>query len=89
METAVTRRCVIDNSIIGQDQAISVDQALKALTIDAARQVGLADRLGTLDKGKEADITILEDNPYKVAPDKISKIKVSETWVAGQQKYAT
>jgi len=87
VETAVTRRCIIDNSIIGKDQAITVDQALRAVTIDAARQCGMGDRIGSLEKGKEADITILEDNPYKVDPDTISKIKVSETWVAGQKKF--
>jgi len=87
VETAITRRCIIDNSIIGKDQAITVDQALRAVTIDAARQCGMGDRIGSLEKGKEADITILEDNPYKVDPDTISKIKVSETWVAGQKKF--
>jgi predicted amidohydrolase YtcJ len=87
IETAVTRRCIIDNSVIGEDQAISVDQALRAVTIDAARQCGMGDRIGSLEEGKEADITILESNPYTVDPDTISKIKVSETWVAGQKKF--
>lgn len=88
VETAITRRCIIDDSIIGADQAITLDQALRAVTIDAARQIGLEDRLGSLDPGKEADITILEDNPYKVDPAKIGKIKVSETWVAGKQRFS-
>ncbi len=88
METAVTRRCIVDNSYLGKDQAISVDQALRAVTIDAARQCGMGDRIGTLEKGKEADIVILEDNPYKVDPETISKIKVSETWVGGQRKFS-
>ena len=88
METAVTRRCIIDNSIIGKDQAVSVDQALKAVTLDAAKQCGMGDRIGSLEKGKDADMVILEENPYKVDPDTISKIKVSETWVGGQQKYS-
>ena len=87
IETAVTRRCIIDNSVIGKDQAITVDQALRAVTIDAAKQCGMGDRIGSLEKGKEADITILEGNPYKVDPLQISKIKVSETWVAGQKKF--
>ena len=87
IETAVTRRCVVDNSVIGKDQAVTIDQALRAVTIDAARQCGMGDRIGSLEKGKEADITILESNPYKVAPETISKIKVSETWVAGQKKF--
>lgn len=87
VETAVMRKCVIDNSIIGKEQAVTVDQALRAITIDAARQCGMGDRIGSLEKGKEADITILEDNPYKVSPDAISKIRVSETWVAGNKKF--
>ena len=87
VETAMTRKCIIDNSVIGKDQAVTLDQALRAITIDAARQSGMGDRIGSLEKGKEADITILENNPYKVAPETISKIPVSETWVAGQKKF--
>ena len=87
VESAVTRRCIVDNSILGKDQAVTVDQALKAVTIDAAKQCGMGDRIGSLEKGKEADFVILEDNPYKVDPDTISKIKISETWVGGQKKF--
>ena len=46
--------------MIGADQAISVQRALEAVTIDAARQVGQPDRLGSLEAGKEADFTILD-----------------------------
>lgn len=88
VETAVTRRCITDNSIIGKHQAVTVDQALRAVTIDAAKQCGMGDRIGSIEKGKEADFTILEGNPYKVDPDTISKIKVSETWVAGEKKFS-
>ena len=86
--TAVTRRCIIDGSVVGPDQAISLDDAIRAVTIDAARQIGQGDRLGSLEKGKEADFTILESDPYKVSPDAIADIKVSETWVAGERKFA-
>jgi hypothetical protein len=88
ISTAVTRRCIIDNSVIGPDQAVSLDDAIRAVTIDAARQLGQGDRLGSLEKGKEADFTILESDPYKVNPDAIADIKVSETWVAGERKFA-
>ena len=87
MKTAVTRICEFDNSVIGPDQAVSVQRALEAVTIDAARQVGQPDRLGSLEAGKEADFTILEDNPFTVDPAKIDSIKVSETWVAGDKKF--
>ena len=88
ISTAVTRRCIIDNSVVGPGQAVSLDEAIRAVTIDAARQIGQGDRLGSLEKGKEADFTILESDPYKVSPDAIADIKVSETWVAGERKFA-
>jgi predicted amidohydrolase YtcJ len=88
VQIAVTRRCLIDNSVIGPDQAITIDEALKAITIHAARQIGLEDSIGTLEPGKEADLTILESDPYTVSPDTIAAIRVSETWVAGERKFA-
>jgi predicted amidohydrolase YtcJ len=88
ISTAVTRRCIIDNSVVGPDQAVSLDDAIRAVTIDAARQLEQSDRLGSLEKGKEADFTILESDPYKVSPDAIADIQVSETWVAGERKFA-
>lgn len=83
VQTAVTRRCATDGSVIGPDMAITIDQAIRAITVNAARQIGLADTIGTLEGGKEADLTILESDPYKTDPSKIMAIKVSETWVAG------
>jgi predicted amidohydrolase YtcJ len=87
VQIAVTRRCIIDNSVIGADQAVTIDDALKAITIHAARHIGLEDSIGSLEPGKEADLTILESDPYKVSPDAIADIKVSETWVAGERKF--
>jgi predicted amidohydrolase YtcJ len=89
VSTALTRRCVIDHSSLGPDQAITLDQALRAVTIDAAKQIGLGDRIGSLEPGKEADLVILESDPYKMAPAKLDTIKISETWVAGEQKYSS
>ncbi len=88
ISTAVTRRCIIDNSVVGADQAVSLDDAIRAVTINAAHQLGQGDRLGSLENGKEADFTILESDPYKASPDAIADIKVSETWVAGERKFA-
>jgi predicted amidohydrolase YtcJ len=85
VQTAVTRICSVDGSVVGKDQAISVREALKAVTVYAAGQIGMHDRLGTLEPGKEADLTILEDDPFAVDPNKIRDIKVSETWIAGKK----
>lgn len=87
VQTAVTRRCVADGSIIGADLAVTIDQALRGITVNAARHLGLADVIGTLEKGNEADLTILESDPHTTDPEKIMAIKVSETWVAGEKKF--
>lgn len=87
VQTAVTRRCLFDNSVIGKNQAVSLTDALKAVTVHAAGQIGMHDRLGSLERGKEADLTILESDPYKVDPEAIAEIKVSETWVAGKKAF--
>jgi predicted amidohydrolase YtcJ len=87
VQTAVTRRCVTDGSVVGADLALTVDEALRAITANAARQIGLGDVLGTLEPGKEADLTILESDPCRADPEKIADIRVSETWVAGERKF--
>jgi len=87
IQTAVTRKCSIDGSVVGAEQAVSLTEALKAVTVYAAGQIGMQDRLGTLEVGKEADLTILERDPYKTDPDKIMDIKVSETWVGGRKMH--
>jgi predicted amidohydrolase YtcJ len=88
VSTAMTRRCDIDGSTIGADQAITLDEALRAITIDAARQIGMGDRIGSLETGKEADLVILEADPYETSPEKLGEIKISEAWVAGERKYS-
>lgn len=87
VQTAVTRQCEIDGSVIGPDEAITLEQALRAVTVNAARQIGMEDTIGTLERGKEADLTILESDPFKTDLEKIAAIKVSETWVGGEKKF--
>jgi predicted amidohydrolase YtcJ len=88
IQTAVTRVCEVDRSVVGIGQAVSVDDALRAVTVYAAGQCGLHDRIGTLEKGKEADLVILDADPRKVDPHKIMSIGVTETWVAGKKTTA-
>lgn len=38
-------------------------EALKAITINAAEHLGLQDRVGSLEEGKDADIVITEGSP--------------------------
>lgn len=71
--------------VLGPTQAVSVDDAIRAVTIDAAYQI-LADNIvGSLEVGKQADLVILEKNPRQTAPADIRNIKVKSTWVDGKQ----
>ncbi len=86
--TAVARRCTIDDSIVGHAQGVPIELALKGMTQVAAAHCGLGDKLGSLEIGKYADLTILEDDPRTYDPAKLGDIKVSQTWVDGESVVA-
>jgi hypothetical protein len=84
LRTAVTRK-TRNNALIGPGQAVSVEEGLKALTINAAWQLFMDDQLGSLEPGKRADLVVLSDNPLKVNPDRLDQIQVLETWSGGKR----
>ena len=47
-------------------EGISMDRALKAITVSAAEICGQTDRIGTLEVGKDADIVVFDANPLEV-----------------------
>lgn len=66
------------------NERITLDQALKAATLDAAYVLGLEDRIGSLKVGKMADIVILDKDLHKIAPKDISITKVKLTMMNGK-----
>lgn len=73
--TAINR-VTSQGSKFSQNQRLSVFNAMKAITIDAARTLNLEDELGSLKMGKTANFTILENNPFKINSMAIKDIKV-------------
>jgi len=47
-------------------QGLSSDEALRAITIAPAEILGVADRVGSIEKGKDADLVILTGEPFKI-----------------------
>jgi imidazolonepropionase-like amidohydrolase len=47
-------------------EGLAVEDALKAITIYAAEICGVAHRVGSIEKGKDADIVIFDGNPLEV-----------------------
>ncbi len=46
-------------------EGLSVQQALEGITINPAKNLGIADRVGSLEIGKDADITLWSDHPFQ------------------------
>lgn len=74
--TAVNRE-TSRGSKFSQDQKISVFDAMKAVTMDAARALNLENEIGSLKANKTANFTILDQNPFTIDPMKIKDIKVN------------
>ncbi|NIP15913.1 MAG: amidohydrolase family protein [Pseudomonadales bacterium] len=88
IENAVTRRLWrTDNEVLAPDECVDVDQALRAMTRDAAWQCHSDHEIGTLEPGKLADLVVLEQDPRSVPPARIGAVRVLETWVGGERVY--
>ncbi|MDO4664382.1 MAG: amidohydrolase [Erysipelotrichaceae bacterium] len=73
---------------LSQEQSVSVKEALAAITINAAYQYHEEDRKGSIEKGKQANFTILEKDPFKVDVDELENIQVAQTIVDGSVIYS-
>lgn len=69
------------------ENALTREEALKAMTIWAAYANFEEKEKGSIEKGKFADFVILEDDIMKVAPVKIYSVKVKATFVNGEKVF--
>lgn len=73
-----------NGNLIGEEQAISVYDALKAITINAAYEYFEESSKGSIAIGKKADFVILDKSPLDVDKIEIKNIKVLETIKEGE-----
>jgi predicted amidohydrolase YtcJ len=83
MRTVVTRKTRTGEKL-GAGEAITAEQALRAVTIDAAWQLFAEDSCGSIEPGKHADFTVLERNPLEAPPEELDEIAVTGTWLGGR-----
>ena len=69
------------------DEKLSVYEAFSLFTKNVHYSTGQQDKLGTLTKGKFADIAVLDRNPFECREDELKCIKVQRTFVAGRQVF--
>lgn len=80
-------RTTRSGQVLGPEQRVSVMDALKSITINAAYQYFEEMTKGSLEPGKLADFVILDKNPQKIEPMDIYNIQVVETIKEGKSIY--
>jgi predicted amidohydrolase YtcJ len=84
MWTATARK-TMSGRVLGEEERISVPQALHAVTLGAAYLLGQDDKKGSIRPGKLADFTVLDRDPLAVlSPDELRSIKVLATVMGGK-----
>jgi predicted amidohydrolase YtcJ len=70
--------------VLGPDECISAESALRSVTLGSAYQLHLDAEFGTIECGKAADFTVLAEDPLQVDPLSIKDIEVWGTVVGGR-----
>lgn len=88
MEQAVTRIMEGDEKkrVLNENECLTIEQALRAATYDAAWQCHADEWCGSLVAGKSADMTILAEDPVTrlAGANNLRDVAVCETWVEGR-----
>lgn len=74
-------RLFLRSGAFGIRAGMSRQAALEAMTLAGAKMMGLENRLGSLEEGKDADFVVLSGDPFSIYTD------VLETWVEGEKVF--
>ncbi|WP_055563445.1 amidohydrolase [Streptomyces atriruber] len=81
----MVERAAESGRVVGPEEGITVDEALRAYTVAGAHACHWEDTLGTLTPGKRADLVVLGDDPRRVDTARIGAIEVAATYVDGRE----
>jgi predicted amidohydrolase YtcJ len=84
MSVALARYSHGEGATLGPEERLTIEQAMRMITIDAAYVLGLDQMVGSIEPGKFADFTVLERDPYEVEPLALAKVPVWGTVMGGK-----
>jgi len=58
-------RVVLFEAAIAAANGLSMEDALRTITIDAANVIGVGDRVGSLERGKDGDVAVFDGDPFE------------------------
>jgi len=77
----------LQNAVTRTPQELSLEEAIKAYTINAAYVMRQEEKVGSIEVGKEADLILLDRNLFEIPQRQISQTQVLETYLRGQLIY--
>ena len=77
-------RLTASGRVQGEEERITIENAMYAITLGAAYTLHMDDEVGSLETGKRADFAILEEDPYLCDPDELKNVKVWGTMQGGR-----
>ena len=69
-------RVTVGGNLKAPAERLSLDKALRAVTIEAAQVIGMDDIVGSIAAGKKADFAVLEDDPHTFGAAKLRDVKI-------------
>lgn len=79
-----TNRVTIGGHVKAPDERISLDKALRAITIEAAQVIGMDAIVGSITAGKKADFIALDRNPYDGGVAHLNRLRIRGVVFEGQ-----
>ncbi|MFI9585742.1 amidohydrolase [Streptomyces sp. NPDC052236] len=85
----LVERASESGQVIGPDEGVTVDEALRSYTLGGAYACRWDAVAGSLTPGKRADLVVLGDDPRRVSTSRIGDIEVVSTFVDGRESEGT
>lgn len=70
-------RIGLSGKVLAPQECLSLDKALRAVTIEAAQVIGLDATIGSIAPGKKADFAVLDADPYAVGAARLREIRIA------------